>query len=144
MSKFDEFVDEFVYMAKNAADVATKKTGEVVEIGKLRYQMKQIQWEIEKSYAKLGAVVYESKKNDEDFSEMIGLAMSEIDDLLEKMDELGDKLRSFKRVVKCPSCARENENGAMFCSRCGEPLIKEYPPSEEPAGEPMEEETTGE
>lgn len=133
MSRFDEFVDEFVFMAKNAADVASKKTGEVVESSKIRYQMKQIEWEIEKAYAKLGAIVYESKKSDDNFDEVIQLAVREIDDLKQRYDELAGKLRDYKNVVKCPGCGRENENTDSFCSRCGSPLIHEEPaPAEEP------------
>lgn len=125
MSKFDEIFDEFVYMAKNAADVATKKTGEVVEVSKLRYQIKQTQWEIEKTYAKLGAIVYESKKGTENFDEMIQLAVVEIDDLNQKLADLAQKVRAYKKIVECTSCSKENEMGALYCTRCGAPLFSE-------------------
>lgn len=127
MSRFDDFVDEFVFMAKNAADVASKKTGEVVESSKLRYQMKQVEWDIEKAYAKLGAIVYESKKSTDNFDEVIGLAISEIDDLKLRYEDCSDRLRMYKNVVKCPGCGRENEVTDSFCSRCGSPLVTEEP-----------------
>jgi predicted nuclease with TOPRIM domain len=125
MSRFDEFVDEFVFMARNAADVATKKTGEVVETSKIRYQMKQVEWEIEKAYAKLGAIVYEAKKSADSFDEVIALAVSEIDDLKTRYEELGEKLRTYKNVVRCPGCGKENDMNGAFCSRCGTPLAVE-------------------
>lgn len=127
MSRFDEFVDEFVFMAKNAAGVASKKTNEVVETSKTRYQMKQVEWEIEKAYAKLGAIVYESKKNDDNFDEVIQLAVSEIDELKERYNGLNDRLRVYRNVVKCPGCAYENEVTDSFCSRCGSALVTEEP-----------------
>ena len=122
MSRFDDFVDEFVFMAKNAADVATKKTGEVVESNKVRYQMKQVEWEIEKTYAKLGAIFYESRKSSDNFDEIIALAIGEVDDLKERYEDLAEKLRSYKNVVLCPGCGRENETGFSFCSKCGSPI----------------------
>lgn len=122
MSRFDDFVDEFVFMAKNAADIATKKTGEVVESSKIRYQMKQIEWEIEKAYAKLGAIVYESKKSSDGFDEVIALAISEVDDLKTRYEDCATKLRMYKNLTQCPNCARENEEGDAFCSRCGASL----------------------
>ena len=125
MSRIDEFVDEFVFMAKNAADVASKKTGEVVESSKVRYQMKQLEWEIEKAYAKLGAIVYESRKSTEPFEEIIQLAVSEIDDLKERYHTYSEKLRAFKNVVLCPACGRENELHFSYCARCGAPLAGE-------------------
>lgn len=137
MSRFDEFVDEFVFMAKNAADVATKKTGEVVEVSKIRYQMKQVEWEIEKAYAKLGAIVYEAKKSTDNFDEVTQLAISEIDDLKERYDNLAEKMRMYKNVVKCPGCGRENDIADSFCSRCGSPLITEVKGSK-PEAAPQE------
>lgn len=132
MSRFDDFVDEFVFMAKNAAGVASKKTNEVVESSRVRYQMKQVEWEIEKAYAKLGAIVYESKKSADNFEEVIGLAISEIDDLKERYNDYSDKLRMYKNVVRCPGCAHENEVTDSFCSRCGSPLVTEEQTVDEP------------
>lgn len=132
MSRFDDFVDEFIFMAKNAADVASKKTNEVVEVNKIRYQMKQVEWEIEKAYAKLGAIVYESKKSADNFDEIIGLAISEIDDLKERYESFSERIRAYKNVTKCTECGRENEQSFAFCSRCGAALNNDPPVSEDP------------
>ncbi len=125
MSKFDEFIDEFVFMAKNAADVASKKTGVVVETGKLKYQIKQSEWDLEKAYAKLGAIFYESKRSSEDFSDAILLATSEIDDLKLKASRLEEALRAYRKVKKCTKCEQDNDTSAAFCVRCGAPLADE-------------------
>lgn len=118
-------LEELVYLAKDAMDVATKKTGEVVESSKLRYQMKQIEWEIEKAYAKLGAIVYEANKSEDSFEEIIQLAISEIDDLKEHYEDCSDKLRMHKNVVKCPGCGRDNDLADSFCGRCGSSLVSD-------------------
>jgi len=118
MSKFD-FLDDVLYHAKNAADAASKKTGDVMESGKLRYHIKQTNWELDKAYAKLGAIVYEAKKSEEDFEDVIALATTEIDDLSDRLEILENRLCEFKRVVKCQNCGKENERGAVFCNRCG-------------------------
>lgn len=125
MSKFDELLDDILYRAKNVADVAGKKTDEVINLSKLKYQVKQTQWDMEKAYAKLGAFVYESKKSDEDFTELISLAVSEIDLLCEKLDGLEQQILETKRVVKCSSCGKENELVNAYCSRCGTSLAEE-------------------
>ncbi|MDR2933421.1 MAG: hypothetical protein LBV27_09990 [Oscillospiraceae bacterium] len=96
MSKFDEILDDVIYKAKVAADVAGKKTNEVVEFGKLKYKAKQVSWDIEKAYAKLGALVYEARKSDESFDEIIMLAVEELDKLNERLDRLEDKLAYMK------------------------------------------------
>ncbi len=125
MSVFEELFDDFMDRAKSVADSATRKTGEVVDMGKLRYEIKQTQWDIEKTYAKLGAIVYESKKSSESYDEVIELAISEIDSLCSKLQELELRLRAYKRVVKCHHCGKENDQNFLFCSRCGSNLQTE-------------------
>ena len=125
MSVFEELFDDFMDKAKSVADSATRKTGEVVDMGKLRYEIKQTQWDIEKTYAKLGAIVYESKKSSESYDEVIELAVSEIDSLCGKLQELELRLRAFKKVTKCQHCGKENDQNFLFCSRCGSNLQAE-------------------
>jgi len=117
--KFEELFEEIMIKAKAVADTAGKMTGDVVEIGKLRYQIKQAQWDIEKTYSKFGTLVYESKKGTDDYSDVIALAMGEIDALNEKINELEGRLRSHKRAKKCEGCGKDNELDSSFCSRCG-------------------------
>lgn len=133
MGRFDEFLDEFVFMAKSAADAASKKTGEVVEVSKLKYQVKQTEWDLEKAYAKLGAIVYESKRSDEDFSDAVLLATGEIDDLKARMSDIEDALRAYRKAKKCEKCSYDNEAGAAYCTRCGSPLEGDPIHSEPPA-----------
>ncbi len=127
MGKIEGFIDEFLFMAKSAADVASKKTGEVVEIGKLRYQIKQAEWDLEKAYAKLGAIAYESRRGGDDLDDALALAVKEIDEIKQKSAEMEEALRAFKKVKKCPKCGQENESNALYCIRCGAPLEDEIP-----------------
>jgi len=135
MSKFDELFDELMWKARSAADVASQKTNEVMEFSKLKYQLKQAQWDIEKAYSKLGAFVYESKKSGEDFADLINLATSEIDMLVEKVEELERQILACKKVLKCSSCGKENPRESLFCSRCGANLDHGVRP--EPEEEPI-------
>ena len=122
MNKFEGFIDEVLFMAKSAADVASKKTGEVVEIGRLHYQIKQAEWDLEKAYAKLGAIAYESRRGGEDLGEALDLAMEEIDSLKKRSVEMEEALRVYKKVKKCEKCGQENESNALYCIKCGAPL----------------------
>jgi len=139
MSKFEELFDEFKDKAKTVYGTASKMTGEAVEMGKVRYQIKQTQWEIEKTYAKIGGMVYESKKGGENMDDIIALAIAEVDAYNEKLEELEKRLRSYKRVDKCPSCGKENDVDFSFCSRCGTVLEREEAQQSEEAGAGEEE-----
>lgn len=139
MGRFDEFVDEFVFMAKNAADVAGKKTGEVVELGKLRYQVKQAEWDVERTYTKLGALVYESKRGGENLDDAIKLVLDEIDEIKLRIERLEESVRAYKKVKKCPKCEKENMLDALFCTRCGMALDEnDETTATEPAEEPID------
>ncbi len=140
MGKIEGFIDEFLFMAKSAADVASKKTGEVVEIGKLRYQLKQAEWDLEKAYAKLGAIAYESRRGGDDLDDALSLAVKEIDGIKQKTAEMEEALLTYKKVKKCPGCAQENESNALYCVRCGASLEAEEPtePDEPEAVPPVE------
>jgi len=133
MSRFDDLFDEIMWKARSAADAASQKTNEMVELSKLKYNIKQIQWDIEKAYSKLGAFVYEAKKRgDEDFADLINLAHGEIDLLGEKLEELEKQLLTCKKVSKCSTCNKENAKDAAFCQRCGAGIPEEKeetPPS---------------
>ncbi|MCL2055918.1 MAG: hypothetical protein FWH02_01705 [Oscillospiraceae bacterium] len=96
MGKFEDAFDEFIEKARQAADIAGKKTTEMVEYGKLKYKAKTVAWDIEKAYTKLGALVYESRKSGESCEDAVGLAVEAIDALNEKLDELEDLLAEVK------------------------------------------------
>ena len=133
--KFEELFEEIMTKAKTVANAAGKVTGEVVDIGKLRYQLKQTQWDMDKTCSKLGALVYESKKSNEDYSDIITLAISEIDALTEKLNDFEDRLRSYKKAKKCGGCGKSNDVNNTFCARCGEVL--EVEDEDEDGGEPF-------
>jgi uncharacterized membrane protein YukC len=82
--------------AKVAADITAKKTSEVVEFGKLKYRAKTVAWDIEKAYAKLGALVYEARKSDDNFDDATLLVMEELDKLNAKLDDLESQLLNLK------------------------------------------------
>lgn len=123
MARFDELFDEIVLRARSAADVAGKKTSEVVETGKLKYQVKQVSWDIEKAYAKLGAIVYEAKKSGENFDDLADMAMEEIGRLNRRYDELERRIMNVKN--RCRQSTSVN--------------IPVEDASPEPCGEPVDE-----
>lgn len=124
MNKFEGIFDEVKEKAKSMYGVASKATNEVMDMGKVRYQIKQIQWEIEKTYAKLGSVVYEQRKGGTDLEDVVNLSIAEVDSLNEKLEELEKRLRSYRKAGKCTGCGKENEPDSSFCCRCGKELEK--------------------
>jgi hypothetical protein len=131
MGKFGSFMDDVLTKAKKTADYVGDKTGDAVETGKIKYQIKQVEWNIDKAYTKLGQFYYEQKKGGTDFQEIIDTAVDEIDSLKIKHKELTEKILEYKNAVICPNCGTENDTAFAFCVKCGARLPK-YEPDEEP------------
>ena len=119
------FIEDSVVKAKDAFDVAAKKTGDIISVQKLKVNVAMINSQISKNYEALGRLVYDAKKTGETCDEACDTL---IEDINLKYDELADlevKIAITKGKSFCPSCLSENEITAMFCNKCGEKLIRE-------------------
>ncbi len=79
--------DDLITSAKNLVDIAGKKTDNVVEVSKLKYQCVQMTSDLRSLYEKLGNAVYTMVKADFDNKELMDSLIEEIDSLKEKIDE---------------------------------------------------------
>lgn len=129
--------DHLVNKAKGLADMAGRKTEEMLEISKLKYNCVQLNNEIQRSYEKLGAFAYKFHKTGEENPELVEMCVNEIDTLLEKLRELTERIDEAQNKVRCPSCGSMNDSGAQFCMKCGGKLPEA---NQEPEAEVPEEE----
>ena len=103
MPNFDELFDEVLLKVKSAAETTGKIAGEMAEIGKLKYKAKQISWDMERTYSKLGVITYESRKTGGNFDSVIDAAVEELDALNAKLDVVEEKIRSYKKTERVRS-----------------------------------------
>lgn len=129
MSGFDEIFDTIMDKVKVAADVTGKKTSELMEIGKLKYKAKQITWEIESAYSKLGAIVYESKKTSGDYNNVITSLIEEIDELNKRLDAT-TKLINDHESMRTSAKAKSSEEKVVVDF---DEIFPKDEPTEEPA-----------
>ena len=76
----------------DTAQLAVKKTGDIVEASKTKYSVYDLKNEIEKRYAEIGKEDYDCFREDRNNSELIEKKCMEINELNEKMDILKQKL----------------------------------------------------
>ena len=81
-------LDDLISSAKNLVDIAGKKTDNVVEISKLKYQSVQMSAELKSLYEKLGNAVYTMVKSNFDNKELMDSLIEEIDSLKAKIDDV--------------------------------------------------------
>ena len=117
--------DETVGVAKAAANITAKKTGELLELTKLNVKAADMQNAMDKLYFEIGKIVYLASKNEMDQTE-------QIDEKILVIDELGVILRDFRSQIAnlrgkiiCPQCGAENTKDSNFCKKCACEFIKE-------------------
>lgn len=92
MARFDEMLDKFIYKTKEIASNVGDKTSQVIETSRLKYRQNQVAEELEKSYMKLGVIVYEAKQNKQDFDTLIEKSVQDISLLNQRYDQLEDSI----------------------------------------------------
>jgi hypothetical protein len=115
-------LEDAVIKAKSAADYAGKKTGEFVELSRLRITATEIEKKIGYEYAELGKMVYKAAKEQADCTEYVEEKAAAIDALFAEHAELSDKISALRSLKKCPACAYDNAQDAIYCNKCGEKL----------------------
>ena len=118
--------DDIFSKAKDIADYAGKKTGDMVEISKLKLQISQLNSDIKHIYVKLGNAVYTMKKGDFENPELVDSLTEEIDLLVGKRIELEKKLAAAKKMVHCSACGHNNPAGSAYCLRCGNKIADKF------------------
>lgn len=116
------FGDNIKQILKNTAKIAVKKSGEVIETAKSKYNEFDIQNEIDKTYKDLGRLVYEGYKNDKDVSDVITGLCHDIDEKMINLNNIKNKSGDFSYSIVCPSCSAGCEPNTAYCPNCGEKL----------------------
>ena len=118
-----EFFDDAVNKAKEAIDVACKKTNEVVTVQKQKFDISALESKIAKDFQVLGEIYYnkikDSAADDENVSELV-LSIKEKSD---KIDKLKAEINSVKNKRICPKCGAAIEQTSNYCNACGAKLF---------------------
>ena len=126
MGTFEEILNK----AKRGAEAVGQKTGDFIEVTKLKMAASDVEKEIAATFEGLGRLVYDAQKSEEDVSEMIEECIQNIDELQEAADAIREQIYSYKNMNRCPACGAIIDKEAAFCSKCGAPLTVEEPVEE--------------
>lgn len=111
-------------MVRDAASIATKKTGTAVELSKLKLQMMQLRSQMQSTYERVGILTYEQHKTGTDNGELISVCIKEIDSLLVQINDLNAAITTIRDGVRCPNCNTANPVDTPYCKSCGVNLGK--------------------
>ena len=115
-------MEELFGKAKKVANAAGKKTGELVEISKLKLSAMQVNTDIKALYEKLGSAVYSINKAHYENSELLESLIEEIDEKRAELKKINDKIAVLQKAKECPCGQTKNPQTAFYCQKCGSKL----------------------
>lgn len=119
MSELGKKVNVVAEQLGKKTEPLVKKTEEVVEIQKVKGQIRAMEMENEYDLADLGEIVYakylDGLVEDEDFAAIC----EEIGERLLIIDAMEKYLAELKGIEICTECDAELMKDAEFCSKCG-------------------------
>ena len=118
-----DFFDDMVSKAKEAIDVASKKTGEVVNTQKQKFDIASLESKRAKDFTVLGEIYYNKIKDGEIGDQNISELVLSIKEKSDKIDKLKAEINSAKNKRICPKCGAAIEQISNYCNACGEKLL---------------------
>lgn len=115
-------LEDAVITAKGAVDFAGKKTGELVELSKLKISAAEIEGKIRNLYESLGRAVYNAAKSETDATVLVKEKSEQIDTLTVDLEAVNNKIAVLREEKKCVSCGTINPQDAAYCKKCGAQL----------------------
>ena len=131
-----EFLEKWKGIITETAKEVTKKTGEVVEvvadktgqtleIQKLKNQIRVMQKNNDRDFKHIGKLIFHKHQKGEE----IGTAYVELCEAIAERNESIELLKAqiarLKGVATCPNCEADVEDGAKYCPKCGTEIEKE-------------------
>ncbi len=117
-----DFLDNAVSKAKEAIDIACKKTNEVVTTQKQKFDVAAIENKRAKDFEALGKLYYNSIKDSKIKDDDVKVLVDAINEKNKKIKELKDEINTAKNKRICPSCGANIESNSVFCNKCGAKL----------------------
>lgn len=117
-----DFLDNAIDKAKEAFDIAYKKTNQVVNTGKQKFDIASLQNRCSKDFEALGKIYYNLIKNTEIEDQDTKFLVEAINDKNAKIAELKEEINAAKCKRTCPVCAAAISENSVYCSACGAKL----------------------
>ncbi len=118
---------DFSGIAGDKARDISKKSSELFEVTKLKYEIKKMEREMENNLAGIGALYYQQQSGLDDVSvgEELSRLLGDTKELEVQMKELEKQIEDMQpEVPVCADCGKELPAGGKFCSFCGKQVVE--------------------
>lgn len=127
MKEFFEDLGKFI--TETAGNVG-KKTEEVMEVQKLKSQIRSLERSNQGDLTDLGKIIYERFRKEEAVDGELEVICEEIRKRRMIIDAFEKKLADMRGVKECENCQELIEKDMKFCPHCGAEVKKEEMPQE--------------
>ena len=115
-----EWFEKLKNTVKKTAEVTYDKSGQLVDIAKLKLSITTAEAELDKLYKELGMLAYNEIKGDGVSDELKEDAVKKIEAKDAEICDLKNQLNFVKKVKLCTNCGKELSEKSTYCSNCGE------------------------
>ncbi len=122
-----EFFEQIKNKTVDVAQTVAQKSGEAVEISKIKYAIFDLNNDIKKLYSEIGKLVYTEVADSAEYSEGVLMKCEIIRAKKAKIEALKAKADRVKRgsAYTCPECGRECGEAESGCPYCGSDMTVE-------------------
>lgn len=117
-------IDDIAKGASGAVSYASKKTGELTALAKLKFSLQAEKGRLSDCYTEIGKLYYQFIKDGEDPSAEIATYVTAVDTSKAKIAELRAKIAELQDNVICPNCDTKVPKNFAFCPSCGKKMEK--------------------
>ncbi len=107
------------------ASYASKKTGELTALAKLKLSLQSEKGKLTDCYTELGKLYYEFIENGTDMSAEIATYVTAVSNSKARIAETRARIAELQDNVICPNCSAKVPRNFAFCHACGKKLEKE-------------------
>ena len=125
-----EFFEDLGKRITETAGAVTKKTEEVMEVQKLKSQIRSLERSNQGDLTDLGKIIYERFRKEEAVDGELEVICEEIRKRRMIIVAFEKKLADMKGVKECENCQELIEKDMKFCPHCGAEVKKEEMPQE--------------
>lgn len=122
-----EFLEDLGKRISETADSVGKKTEQMLEVQKIKGQIREIERNSEKDLADIGRILYERYKSSAETDSELSVICEEIEKREKLMKALEKRLAKARGVVVCTACHADVEPEMRFCPHCGKEMEEEKP-----------------
>lgn len=115
----EELLGRVMAKAAIAADYTAKKTDEVVQATKLRYQLFETTHAIDAAERAIGRMVYAAHCGDAPDTAAMDAELAKLDELHASAQVLRQKRNAAKKTKLCPTCGKPCLQNDHYCASCG-------------------------